>query len=654
MLDPIVLTAMTANERRTWPTDAERIADWLGAPYSATKWPIIDLIEKPGTGEPTVIDFEIPVAGGLLTEFVELYRVAKEFAWWMRQKGGKALNDSKTHAAQFREFSLYLAALTHRGIYSLENISPADHRALVEAWQFGNEILVGGVGTLELVLADFPIGQEVPIHFKLKDGKKWHLNRTALLTFCGIPTSGPLTKYAFDRAAERLGFLSTRPSPPERPSPTKTTKNIFKARQALLSQCYDMRHLLKSENFAFDPSVDVLADGPDVEPVPVAPPLLSLKLIAGCASYNAVHGPELRSRPQQERDLSWEADALKFAASVWGATASFTARRPEELRLMRRDCLWGNDEDGWFVHVFIVKNLNDWQWIPVPATVAQAIQNLIDLSPSVPMDSPLFAVHCPRTGKLRQLHIEDHLQHLAEEFGAVEYLGENDVPSRWQWTPRHFRRFTAVMYFYGYAGSIAVISHILRHFNLGQTWGYTRYDPSLDAAWKAVAEEFKREIATEAVKGSLDGSMGRQLVREAGKLEDRIRKQMGKMFVIAPDRLVDGVLEIMEQEGLVVLPKGWVLCSCPASATGARKAMCRRQAMGDGTKRQIGPDFAKAGPTVCPGCAWAIENEVTKQFASRELEALKLSCASPFLANTVFGGLQESQLVSVVHLEKVA
>jgi hypothetical protein len=217
------------------------------------------------------------------------------------------------------------------------------------------------------------------------------------------------------------------------------------------------------------------------------------------------------------------------------------------------------------------------------------------------------------------------------------------------------------MYFNGYNGSIAAISHILRHFNLAQTWGYTRYDPSLERMWNQVRERFLEQIAEEAIAGTLEGPMGRKLVRDAKKLvqhatknlEQTLKEQMRDLEVIEPKNMVHAIQEVMRRKALVIIPKGWVLCSCPASASAARRAACRKQA-GVGTVREIGPDFGRAGPQVCAGCIFAIENEATRKFATEEMEKFKLSCASPCMEGTVLGNIQQTQLVTFMKIREAA
>lgn len=94
------------------------------------------------------------------------------------------------------------------------------------------------------------------------------------------------------------------------------------------------------------------------------------------------------------------------------------------------------------------------------------------------------------------------------------------------------------------------------------------------------------------------------------------------------------------------VPKAWVICACPETEGATRRAMCRKQA-GDGTSRELGPDFAKAGPTVCPGCIWAVENEVTQAFADDDRQHMKLACSGP-MQGTVLGDLQQAQLFAIM------
>ncbi|RUM24362.1 hypothetical protein EFQ99_16375 [Rhizobium vallis] len=662
MLKPIVVKQMTSEHRSTFPEDAERTAPWLGAPYSAMKWPITS--DKPNPGETAIeIDFDIPAAGGRLTQYPALIRAAKEFAFWRRQLGAKKqMHDAQTHVGYIRTMLNFLCALTHRGFKSLDGLPSSVYEAMLRDWTMGTESLLQSSSKVESFLDKFESRRSLPHFLKTRMNGNWFLARENVMTACGLPplSIGRVTKVVMDQAAARLGCANIGEGAGS--TLTELTTEYLGTLKTQFRWMYKHRTRMRCENFAFDPDIIKVSTKTDTKPTPVIPPELAFKMLAGCArEYEDTFQP-LQAIPMNMRDLSWEAAAYRFVATVRAMTLAVTARRGEELNLMRRDCLRGSDEDGWYANIFIVKNVKDWVWIPIPPYVAQAIQSVIDLSPNMTDDQPLFAFYRPRLRSVR--HPKEWgavLNTLAKDHDAISYLAANDNHEDWNWTERQFRRFTAVMYFNGYGGSAAVISHILRHFNLAQTWGYMKYDPSLDRMWRDVRAKFLEQIAEEALAGTLEGPMGRKLVRDAKKLvqhatknlEQTLKDQMRDLEVIEPKNMVHAIQEVMRRKALVIIPKGWVLCSCPASASAARRAACRKQA-GVGTVREIGPDFGRAGPQVCAGCIFAIENEATRKFATQEMEKFKLSCVSPCMKGTVLGNIQQTQLVTFMKIQEAA
>lgn len=663
-LKPITLMQMTGEFRSTPPSDAERAASWYKGPYSSMEWEIFSRAPKPGEIG-IKLNFDLPAKGGSLADYPAFIRVAKEFAFWRWTRGAKRTpNDAKTFRQRVRAVLNFLCALTHRGFRSLDTVPSEAYRRTLMDWSFETENMLQTPDRLQEALAAYKSRDDVPARFVTNYGTygQYYFTRGEMLEELGFPRRvGPLTRVVFDQAAVRLG-LGTSIKGLTDEEVEESTNDSAKANQGLLNWIYKNRSDLRCENFAFDPSLVAVTTKKMVERTPVIPPKLAFAMLAGCAREQEDTALPLLNTPKYFRDATWIKATRRYCLIVRILTISVTARRPVELNLMRRDCLRGSDEKGWFVHVYIVKNVKGWAWIPVPPFVARAIQTLIDLSPNLGAEEPLFAVQNPNTGKVQKLtEVNNALNELAVEYDAVTYLADNDETKDWDWSENQFRRFTAVMYFHGYNGSIAAISHILRHFNLGQTWGYTRYDPSLKQMWEQVQNEFLQLIAEEALAGTLSGPMGHKLVRDAKKLiaqatetlEQRIKREMSDLYVIEPKNLVGSIQHVIRRKSLVIVPKPWVVCTCPASASAARRAACRDQA-GTGTTREIGPDFGRAGPQVCPGCMFAVENETTREFARIEIERFKLSCVSPCMEGSVLGGLQQTQLATILKLEAAA
>lgn len=660
MLKPIVLVEALSNEEHSWPLDSERARPWLLSLYSSTSWWVVSDDPYPGE-EPIEISFEIPLKVGTLPDYPSLYQSAKELLFWTRE-----LRRMKT-AWNFRTWAwdvfAFIAYLANNGIERFDQIeSRAFEKALAD-WSKGTHGLFNARAKIEDCLSQYRTVDELPKKFTYaRPGIGVCLARKVILRACGIPTGLPQTRQAFDAASQRLGLAVGNLPSRKRPERDFISKSVNMKRQSIWSFMFENRGLMQCSNFTFDPSAHRNSNGADPEDSPVPPPNLAFSLHAGAYALTSRENAQLKAQRQiliAESDTGpnarkrytdryrWTAEALKYCLATWIQTGLMTARRPKELWLMRRDCLRGSDRDGWYAKIYIVKNRKMWVWIPIPPSVKEAIEGLLALSPSEPESSPLFAVRCLATGRLRRLDCYADIQEFADEVKAVDYLAENDVPSRWAWTPKQLRRYTPHLFFWGYSGSIAVISHILHHFNVGQSSAYTRLDASARKAWKQVEEAFKRHIAKQAIDGTLGGHGGRGLIRDANRLKAAIRKQLDGMLIIDPDRLLQGMLEVFRRKLLVFIPKAWVICSCPETEGATRRAMCRKQP-GNGSSKQIGPDFWRAGPTVCPGCIWAIENDVTRAFAAKDLEHIRFSCAGSRLQGTVLGDLQEGKLLAVL------
>lgn len=671
MLEPIMLAERLPEETLGWPEDQDRIRSWLIDRYSAPVWRVTS--DDPSPGElPNEIDFDVPVVGGSLLDCESLYQSAKELIFWSRElRRGSSAKWQKGLA--YEVFAL-CSVMTHHGIYAFDEIDPTFYQSMMEAWAKGVEVMFDSANVVEKALARFETVDDLPLYFlKSYPGVGLCFARRDVLRACGLPSGGSRTKAVFDASAVRLGLAIPRegeradsddiPGFTEVVDEEQTSKPVHQRRQSIFRFMFKNRAMLQCANFRFDPGRYVTDIGRASEETAVPPPDLAFNLhatayrrtsgdLAGLITRRNVllTGTVANIRKDYSEKYRWTLSALDYCLCTFVQTGFMTARRPEELRLMRRDCLRGDDEYGWYVRVYIVKNRKAWVWIPVPQSVAHAIGGLLALSPNESGAAPLFSVRCLATGRLRRMDVGDKLQSLAREADAVEYIGENDVPSSWSWTPKHFRRYTAHLHFWGYGGSVAVISHILHHFNVGQSWVYTRMDTGLRKMWKQVEDAFKRNIAKQAIDGKLGGAAGKALTRDAKRLEESIRKNFGRMLIIDPDYLVDGMMEVMRRKLLVLVPKAWIVCSCPATHGAARRALCRKQA-GEGTSRAIGPDFSRAGTTVCPGCIWAIENEVTRAFRQKDLEAMKLACAAPRLQGTVLGDLQEGKALKLLELE---
>jgi hypothetical protein len=61
----------------------------------------------------------------------------------------------------------------------------------------------------------------------------------------------------------------------------------------------------------------------------------------------------------------------------------------------------------------------------------------------------------------------------------------------------------------------------------------------------------------------------------------------------------------------------------------------------------VGPDYAAAGPTVCPGCPWALIGPENVSYFDDELQALTPNLGADDDGPTIFGELQAANIVTL-------
>ncbi|NEJ88845.1 hypothetical protein GR223_23410 [Rhizobium leguminosarum] len=668
MVSPLELHDFTREQRQTWPSNEERRASWFAndTSYSDHRWEV-----KGINGKICVIDFMMPVANGkLLIEHESLYRTAKEFAFWVRQHPESDITSAKAQQTYATEFLTLCCALTYRGIFSFATIDEVIYRRLIDDWRYGSEGLLKGSERVREFLSAFNNLKDVPEHLIGGSGPSVYLAREKIMVACGLPEARtPQIRWEMDQCALRLkGLRLSRGFTKERPPLATTGAAVYGVRKWYFRILYDYRHYLRAETIGFRPQT--LGIGKRTKgnlkrskPTKVVPPELMFKLLSYAADFVAqqmdhidgiLASHYLRAKSTTSHHGLSTKDATnvikRFSMAVYLLIAVFTARRPEEVDLLQRNCLGGNDRDGWSLHVYIVKNLNDWVWVPIPPIVATAIKALLKMLPdSVPSD-PLFRIPDITLRRPIDLDAAYHLRLIAADADAISYKTHNGKPAKWTWVPRQTRRFTAALFFWRYEGQAEVVQHILRHVSLGDTRPYIEKDAELAGIWEDEAWRFTRRLTLAIAEGTeqVTGPMGNRLMRMRELIKAELHR---RLMIVDPERLADGIQEIMRREMLVIIPKSWVICSCPATSDAAAKAMCRKQP-GFATERQIGPDFLRAGPGPCATCYWGIQTSRTREVVAKEVKHLALAAASPARVGTVFASIERKNLAHFMQLEK--
>ena len=662
MKNSINLISLSDEERATWPRDDARQASWLLVPYSHTSWRV-----SGKNGKIAKIDFDIPVAGGgRLPDHESLYRTAKEFAYWWREHPESRVSNGTSQALDVQEFLTLCCALTHRAIWSFAEITRIDFGRIERDWLNGTEGLMSpSIKVRDFLLRFDSIDMLPPALLARTKTRRivTALRREQVLAACGLTnTRTEQTRWEMDEFCSRVGLPVSRAHTIDRPPSAKTTNAVHEKRIGFLKTLYEYRAFIQADVLSFQPTTRGIGKGSAkkgkrVEKTKIVPSSLMFKLLRYSGDIVAAKHDHARSiSDAYERGLTTvdappRKEAQKhqslYVASCYLIIAALTARRPDELMRMKRNCLRGDLEGGYFIYVYIVKNLNAWVWLPVPPLVAETIKALLKISVGKESDL-LFRYYDVQLKRYVQLQINYQLNLLADAAGAVEYSVASGATQRWRWIGRQTRRYISALYFWGYGGSIEVVQHILRHTNVGSARAYTDFDPELANMWSDDAARFTRHIARAVAfsEERFSGAMGNHLTKLGQKLQERFQS----ILIIEPDRLIDYIEEIIRRKLLVLIPKAWVICCCPASRHGAKKAMCRKQP-GQGTAREIGPDFGRAGPTVCSHCFWALMTEHNRQHAAKEMHHLELAVASPDRVGTVFGGMEKANLATFVQLE---
>jgi hypothetical protein len=341
-------------------------------------------------------------------------------------------------------------------------------------------------------------------------------------------------------------------------------------------------------------------------------------------------------------------EAADLATACWILVAAFSARRDKEVLEIEDGCLLGSDEDGWWVRFHIEKTLQRADAVPVPGIVASAIRRLMELSATARAATGEPSIFQWRDGDGVPVRLDPgrRLDHFAALVGTPTHVDRKGRSSAWHWHPHQFRRFFAILYFYRFEGAtIEALSHHLRHFSLEMTRRYVTVDPEVAAMWTDVRWGYERRVAVEIVSGTATGGgAGDRLRRLAERIRDAIIR---KLHVVHPDNLGSALALVMRRQGLVLTPKPWVTCTCPATREGARKAACRRETAGDAA--DAGPDFARAGPTVCGGCPHAMIADRHRAAVAAEVEHLSSATSGP-RAGTLFGALEAARVAQLEHV----
>lgn len=647
-----------SDETESAPINDRRRAPWLHSDYGAISWTVSDTRDLNRTA---IISFDYPLADGRnLLEACRLYATVKEYAFWLRDPRFSRIDDAKTHGVMVRNMLHLAHALSIRNIQSFAQLQPFDIEELVEECRYGTDAVLRASDRISAYIERLALDNVesskryggLPSYVS-PNGRTSNLIASEDLAIqCNLPasvTKRPRVGAVIAKAALANGLkVQTQPPAELPPFQNQTVQSLARWLDPL-EQLFAMRRRVEAEAISFRPfpygaARTAAVKGIGTNRTPTAPPRLAIYLLEHSVRWLFDHAQEIE---QGDADLT----AVKnMATACWIIIAAFTARRLEELNDLRDDCVKGDDESGWWLQVYIEKTLQRKEWVPVPKLVVCAIEllrKISSLSRHATKSDALFQ-WMNEDGECIRLDVAPRLDSFASLLKVPLHKPREGEPEVWHWHPHQFRRFFAVLYFYRYeAGSIEVLSHHLRHFNLEMTRRYLTEDPEVAALWTDTEWGYMGHVAREIVYGerTITGAAGEQLKRTAKRLVDIFRR---KLQIAKPDRVSASLAAIMQRRGMVLSPKPWVTCTCPRTKDASLKAACRRVAPADDDG--IGPDFAQAGPTVCASCPHAMTEGKRQSFVDAEVEHLEATAASRPRAGTIFGELEAARVLDIIHV----
>lgn len=632
-----------------------RRRSWLDA-YEYSRWTVRD---SEGSGKEETINFDVRMADGRsLLEHTGLYATAKELLFWIRAGTYTRFDDALRHK-QYGDAMLRVCyGLTARGFFSFAALTSIDIDMICEEAAFGVDGLTAASRLLKNALVPYDTWKNVPRSL-IKDDA---FDLKSVVNAFNLPPTWARKELESELqvAMARLKGVKIASAADVREHPI-TVQNIQTVTM-IFEALFALRHFIEATPIAFRPFLEGAARraadlGSTSNRTPIPPPELALRLMENSTRYIVEHSGHIiaahRTILAARKDGTWKrkkAEALRLQISSLGVAcyiliAAFTARRSEEIKLLERDCIAGNDLDGWWMKVYIEKTERQRTWIPIPSIVARSVKVLRSLArdgkgePS----GPLFVYLDPVTNKYSDLGPERFLNQFAESIDAREYANDNNAKMEtWNWVTRQFRRFFAVLFFYRYKGRLETLAHHLRHFNLQMTNDYVTLDPENAKIWTQEVWNYQVEVARDLVTGrsTYSGPMGTRL----NKLAARLRHKFSSSVLVVSDIIGKALIRQMKKNQLVLTPKLWVTCTCPRNRKGWEKAACRKLAGGDSS--DIGPDFSAAGPAVCPNCPWALIGSENLAYFDEQLEAMSVNASSGG-GKTIFAELQAANVVAL-------
>ncbi|MGO8530186.1 hypothetical protein ACC756_07455 [Rhizobium ruizarguesonis] len=260
--------------------------------------------------------------------------------------------------------------------------------------------------------------------------------------------------------------------------------------------------------------------------------------------------------------------------------AAYSARRDEELEKTKTDCVEVDSHGDHWLRCLINKNLNQVDRIPVPRSVARAVEivSRIRALGGKPTEK-LFDFACPVLKRPVKFDLGAVLDKVRDYFG-VPLL---DDGSAWHFKPHQFRKFFGVTYYWRWAfPDLTALTLQYRHFNPDTTRAYIEMkgaealrmrDEKLAAAARQRDVERKKDFYSSqrdfvgwVLKGvaegkRLAGAMGKRINEMVDDLVETYSAEIDITLTTSDEDSFDQALErLIDSVSMSTHPEGHSIC----------------------------------------------------------------------------------------------
>ena len=576
----------------------------------------------------------------------ELFDIAVEYLQLVRLHQPVLRPD--IHVGRVRALLTFFYWLNRCSIRSLADVTP-DHIALfTEECEYGREWIVRGPHRLiRFVQRQIAERRALPV---AKDNRI-DLARIREKAKLGWPVSGNWPACAkIARWLEAHSLKMDTEKAPEtliaehgwRPK-RQTIHNIHRSLLPI-EELWRWKEQFSRPVLSFNPfpeGASVVAAHIGVEPQrhPTVPPAIAFPYLRGALRWVIEYTPVIR----QARAREWSAaelekrlarvgakieltDAIRArntkkvtpdgltrltAAACFAVIAGLSARRLSEIADLGAGCSCVDSDGRHWLRIYIAKTMQDYDPIPIPAAVHEAVQCMEIISKDARKSTGTDAIWQFRAiqGNIVRLRPHQELNKLTQHLGT-------EVSPDWKFSAHQLRRFFAMLYFWRYEkGDVAGLAHHLRHFDLEMTRRYVT-DNQFGKIWTDVEDEWRGDFLRAVVQGTkaIGGAAGERIKEKIEKMRRRYRKDVD---VVARERIVAKLLRLAKKWNVAGKLHVWgTICVCPqrASARFAKHAKCKGAS-------ETGPVFSQATEETCARCPFAVHTERFKGAAEEALSA---------------------------------